>query len=419
MTRLAIIAKIAKLKALIALLTSLLALLHPTFGIGSGPVSISTPSSTTSYAIQDELGTQESITLNQSSLAVTFPRWNGLDGVEITPLGSYAMTESLATSSATSTAFNFDFTIPSLPATSTFSFAVSSSPDVSFFYQPPLWQDFGFAASTSTCTDTTCTIGSSTYNRPTNVVGSYAVYSIAHRNNRPGQPNFATGKLFHIYRPQATDASGTTAWATMNISSGTLTVTIPQSFLVSAKYPVTVDPTFGYTTAGATQGTSGSDFGIIGDQGTSPSAGTVTSLSYYTDSSSGSCTARGTMYDNGGNNNLLDYSATSSFSGAAAWQTGTSNNSYVFTSATDTWIGFEGHSSPCPGNEGYFYDTGSLSWIFNSTYSDPPPNPFVKTTTHGSAILSAYVTYSTGGGATTPTEVILGSGVTEGTTLSE
>lgn len=89
--------------------------------------------------------------------------------------------------------------------------------------------------------------------RPENVVGSYAVYHKTKKNNKIGGRYYKTGKAFHIYRPKIIDKSNNWVWGELNIdeANGLLTITIPQSFLDDASYPVVVDPTFGYTSGGA------------------------------------------------------------------------------------------------------------------------------------------------------------------------
>jgi hypothetical protein len=73
--------------------------------------------------------------------------------------------------------------------------------------------------------------------RPDNVKGSYAVYHSTKANNE-----YMAGKAFHLFRPQATDALGATAWCEIYIDTdaGTLRVTVPQNFLDTATYPVVV-----------------------------------------------------------------------------------------------------------------------------------------------------------------------------------
>ncbi|MDD5477349.1 MAG: hypothetical protein PHG87_03995 [Candidatus Omnitrophica bacterium] len=84
--------------------------------------------------------------------------------------------------------------------------------------------------------------------RPDEVVGSYAVY---HESKNDGAYN--TGKAFHIYRPKVIDATGNTIWGQLDIDAvkGALTITIDQSWLNSAAYPVTIDPEFGYMSIGS------------------------------------------------------------------------------------------------------------------------------------------------------------------------
>lgn len=86
--------------------------------------------------------------------------------------------------------------------------------------------------------------------RPENVIGSYAVYHESKKNNK-----YKTGKAFHIYRPMVEDAVGNKEWCLMNVNKAInptkLTITIPQSFLDEAQYPIILDPTFGYSTHGS------------------------------------------------------------------------------------------------------------------------------------------------------------------------
>lgn len=128
--------------------------------------------------------------------------------------------------------------LPSKPASNVFTFAISGAEQLDFFYQPALTkEEIDEGAS-----------------RPDNVIGSYAVYYKNHRDHIVGQTNYATGKAYHIFRPLVTDAKGKTVWADLSYTAGTLTVTVPQSFLDTASYPVIVDPTFGYSSQGVTNG---------------------------------------------------------------------------------------------------------------------------------------------------------------------
>lgn len=115
--------------------------------------------------------------------------------------------------------------------------------------------------------------------RPENVIGSYAVYHKTNKHNAVGGKKYRTGKAFHIYRPEAIDANGLRSWCTLTITEGELTVTVPQNFLDTAAYPVVVDPTFGYTSAGASTSIITN---IIAGSIFTGAAGTVTSIDAYT-----------------------------------------------------------------------------------------------------------------------------------------
>jgi len=91
---------------------------------------------------------------------------------------------------------------------------------------------------------------------PENAINSYAVY---HQSKMHGR--YKTGKAFHIWRLKAIDSKLNEAWCDVDIEenptksiekTGKFTITIPKSFLDTASYPVTIDPTFGYTTLGTT-----------------------------------------------------------------------------------------------------------------------------------------------------------------------
>jgi hypothetical protein len=80
--------------------------------------------------------------------------------------------------------------------------------------------------------------------------GSYAVYK---KETLIGQ---GTGKLCHIHRPLIIDALGRKVWGELAVVGNELRITIPEWWLSTAKYPVTVDPTIGTTSIGSlTNGT--------------------------------------------------------------------------------------------------------------------------------------------------------------------
>jgi hypothetical protein len=74
--------------------------------------------------------------------------------------------------------------------------------------------------------------------------GSYAVYK---KETLVGQ---GTGKLCHIHRPEIIDARGRRCWGDLSVTGNRLCITIPESWLSEAEYPVIVDPTIGTSTVG-------------------------------------------------------------------------------------------------------------------------------------------------------------------------
>jgi len=200
------------------------------------------------------------------------------------------------------------------PTTNTFSWSLQHAPGVQFFHQPPL-------------TAVQIDEGGS---QPDNIAGSYAVYCNASGRLRTSDnvtiQNFKNGKLGHLMRPLVSDASGATVWAEMNIANKILTVTIPQEFLDSATYPVTLDPTFGYD--GGTPGTAiGMGYAKANDAGDSPytatTGDTITEMHIYCRApSSGGCSMAAYTHS-GGNpvNRLAAAAAIIGVNSTPAWRT--------------------------------------------------------------------------------------------------
>ncbi len=203
----------------------------------------------------------------------------------------------------------------------TFNFSIDGAQNLDFFYQPPLDQDEK-APDTDHCTATQCfnSQGNVTASRPANVVGSYAVYSKTDANNVNGT-NYGAGKVMHIFRPQAVDASGNTAWCEMHYDgSDTLTVTCPQTFLDSATYPVSVDPTFGYTTVGGTAVNVTDDVIFCSNRNTSISAnGAVTNVQFYGDKSVANSAVQAGIYTTDNTLQSPTSGATTINSGTPQW----------------------------------------------------------------------------------------------------
>lgn len=138
-------------------------------------------------------------------------------------------------------------------------------------------------------------------NRPIDVVGSYAFYfGKSGDYSGVGGINYGTGKAFHIYRPKLIDNVGDIAYADLNISGGNMTISFTNisAWLNKAKYPVTIDPTFGYGGGGASSSTSTSSLaGVnISDIYAATSGDLITKFSVKASRSSGTGTVRVAVY---------------------------------------------------------------------------------------------------------------------------
>jgi hypothetical protein len=126
--------------------------------------------------------------------------------------------------------FEWEIVLHRRPDTNVFSFPIESR-NLVFYYQ-----------------DSIAIANDPMIDCPDSVYGSYAAYHATKRNNK-----YATGKAFHIYRPKIHDDRDT-IWCDLNIDHGQLIITVPEEFLDHCRYPVTIDPTMGYTSEGAASG---------------------------------------------------------------------------------------------------------------------------------------------------------------------
>ena len=171
------------------------------------------------------------------------------------------------------------------PKTNILKFSIETK-GLEFFYQPELTQQEKDEGAI----------------RPENVINSYAVYYKDCPANYVDGKLYRTGKAFHIYRIKATDVNGVSIWGKQNINVDKKlhTIEIPQSFLDSAVYPVVIDPTFGYTTAGGTTETNPLIVALRGNSNeyihTAVTGDIITSVSLYASIASGSVVANMGVY---------------------------------------------------------------------------------------------------------------------------
>jgi hypothetical protein len=174
--------------------------------------------------------------------------------------------------------FKWDIEFDSKPKSNIIEFDLKCSPEINFYYQASLVDQYNADHHGCSTLDEYLT----GHYRPDNVIGSYAVFCDKVHNE------YKTGKLCHIYRPLCKDASGKTVWAELLIKNKKLIITIPQKFLDDAVYPVTLDPDIGKTTVGATR--KSNQYNTVTKVNTTISSDglSLSSLHCYTDNGSAS-----------------------------------------------------------------------------------------------------------------------------------
>jgi len=232
------------------------------------------------------------------------------------------------------------------------------------------------------------------YRRPENILGSYAVYHKDRAKAKRNAGKYEIGKAFHIYRPYATDANGDRVWCEINIDTenNEAKVTVPQDFIDNAAYPIVVDPTFGYTSIGASSVQIGGNSvgNRIGFLENLPEDGDVESVTVYLSASASYTTRAAYIYGGsaGSVGSLLATTNTATVATAAAWNTFTFATAYSATSG-DFWL-----QSPFSGDNGksaprltIYYDTGGATNEGAQYASDAGY-------TYNTNIYSIYATYS-------------------------
>lgn len=271
--------------------------------------------------------------------------------------------------------FKVDVILNEKPDTNRFCYQIEGWEDYDFFYQPALTQE-------------EIDQGAS---RPEDIVGSYAVYHKTKRNHVIGQENYATGKVMHIPRPEVWEVNNPTTtreWADLSYRNGELCVTARQGFLDNAEYPVRIDPTFGYTSAGATLNSTGGT-GASGPE-TAPEDGTITSMSIYGRSYTGTpSNSQGIYADNAGDPDTLIQNATDgTVSATDAWNT--TNISASIASGTDYWLAFDAGV--------ILYYSDSVAGYSRRAGTGTFPDPWVEFSSISSRRVSIYATYTASGG---------------------
>lgn len=139
--------------------------------------------------------------------------------------------------------------------------------------------------------------------RSEDVVDSYAFY---HATRQPlhgelgAADKYRTGKAFHLYRLKARDARGVEHWVPWSLKARAIVLTF-DSWFVDATYPISIDPTIGYTSIGATEDAT-NDY-ILANQWTTATAGNANPGTFfvYGRAAVGTVSCLGGVYANGEN----------------------------------------------------------------------------------------------------------------------
>jgi len=275
--------------------------------------------------------------------------------------------------------FEFEIILKKKPAKNTITLDIETQ-GLKFYYQPPLTPE---------------EIADGAF-RPDNVIGSYAVYHATRTNahrNKADADKYKAGKAFHIYRPKVTDANGNWIWANLNIQDGILTITIDQTWLDNAVYPVSIDPNFGYETIGGSYYPISYNY-LFGSLFTAPAdATTADSISAYCKYSASAGNLKGVLVlhsnlnivANGVGNPIAMPSSfawiTSAFGTAPSLSP---NTDYVLMAITSTDVDIK-------------YDTGAANQGHDDSSNNytTPTNP--TDAAHYTDKYSIYCTYTTAG----------------------
>jgi len=214
--------------------------------------------------------------------------------------------------------------------------------------------------------------------RPLDVEGAIMFYHTDQRNNQYG-----TGKVGEVLRPFAVDANGlTVACSFANyglleehaeydlIDTSQLAIEVPQWFIDQAAYPITIDPTFGYTTNGGS--TANITANIKGTVQTASEAGHLISLSAYFSGTTSTYSIEGLLYDTSGNllAHMVEESGTDI---GVAWRTQLLDDPTAYDLAAQDYIlAFWGTSTQVYGSDAAIaYDStgGKTSKTYSITYS--------------------------------------------------
>lgn len=221
--------------------------------------------------------------------------------------------------------------------------------------------------------------------RPENIVESIAIYN-------------KEKKVMHLYRPKAIDAIGNEIWCNMslNLDEDTITISIDPLWLLTATYPVRIDPTFGYTSIGGTVQRILADLIALSNYTLADDNAIIDDIKVYGKGDGASANIKGLIYDNQtGVNPWYPYNKKAvgnavTATTTAGWWT-SSVGTTVMLDADRYWIGVVPNA-----DYDIYYDNGDTAQFYYyrtaGQYSSPP-DPFPSGGTARAWKMSVYVDY--------------------------
>jgi len=293
-------------------------------------------------------------------------------------------------------AYKFEYIINSKPLSNHVEFSITSK-GLNFYKQLPLTQvqiDNG-------------------WKRPENVINSYAIYCADKKTNFENGKIYRSGKFGHIFRPRIIDSDGNWTWGDLDIDvqNKTYIVTIPQTFLDTAVYPIRSNDTFGYTSIGAS--VQNFNVGIFECENfTSGIAGVASSIKIcvYDPNPNGVklaiYTSDGTNADTlvaNSSSGELTITRTTKPTTDAHWTSGSISASISATTEYFLASSFEANATQ------YAFDSGDNNWdYYTLAYSNFPPGDVGSPSWASYYITgSLYVTYAAAADAWVPRVIFI------------
>lgn len=245
--------------------------------------------------------------------------------------------------------------------------------------------------------------------RPPEVVGSYAIFDAWGR------------KVGHVLRSQAVDADGKSSWLDTELTrtawGAWLHLAGDQGWFAGAKYPVTIDPTLGYTSVGGTAQDRIATWFAVNNPFTASDNGVTQTGHFYTRKNSSNSVftlGLGVIVPIRTWTRLVDTGEGSNTSTTPGWLTVDFDSGYSVTSGSVYGVGVHLGTS----NSYQYYDLGGLAGLLGQyiTYTSGavPATNASWVTNYGGLSYSWYVTYGTPGATNECTRRVFGRGIGRG-----